>query len=96
MRVLGRGGKPGCGGYGVDVSATMVSGAKGAVWTGLAVAKVGNTTLGSCTAWSGFTTLSSCTDGRGTTGCTTLGSKRGSGANAVGVSTTLISGIDGL
>ena len=28
--VLGRGGKPGDGGYGVDVSATMVSGAKGA------------------------------------------------------------------
>ncbi len=47
---VGSGGKPDGRGYGGEVSATMVNGAKGAVWTGLAVAKVGNTTLGSRTS----------------------------------------------
>ena len=50
LSVLGSGGKPGGRGCGGEVSATTVSGAKGAVWTGLAVAKVGKTTLGSCIA----------------------------------------------
>ena len=71
----------------------MDSGTKGAVWTGLAIAKVGSTTLGSGTVWSGIatldsckgvvvsTTLNSCTDGLRTAGCTTLGSVRGAGTS---------------
>ena len=35
-------GEPGDGGYGDDVSSTMVNGAKEAVWMGLAIAKEGN------------------------------------------------------
>ena len=71
----------------------MDSGAKGVVWTGLAIAKVGSTTLDSGTVWSGIVTLDSCegvgvsailiscTDGLGTAGCTTLGSVRGAGTS---------------
>ena len=55
----------------------MDNGAKGAVWAGLEIAKVGNTTLSSCTGWSGVATLGSCTDELGTAGCATLGSIRG-------------------
>ena len=61
--MLGGGGKPGGGGYGDEVSATMDSGAKGAVWVVWGFAKVGNTTLSSCTNGAGVTTLGSCTDG---------------------------------
>ena len=47
----------------------MGSGAKGAVRTGLAIAKVGNTTLDSCTGWASVATLGS---GKGFGGSATL------------------------
>ena len=67
--VLGSGGKPGGGGYGSEVSAMMGSGAKGVVRTGLAITKVGSTTLDSCTIWSSVATLGS---GKGLGGSATL------------------------
>ena len=46
--MLGSEGRPGGGEYCGDVSATIGSGAEGAVTMGFAMAKVGSTTLGSC------------------------------------------------
>jgi len=65
----------------------MDNGAKGAVWAGLEIAKVGNTTLSSCTGWSGVATLGSCTDELGTAGCATLGSIRGASTSGGEVAT---------
>ena len=47
----------------------MGIGAKGAVSTGLAITKVGNTTLDSCIGWTGVATLGS---GKGFGGSATL------------------------
>ena len=81
LSVDGSGGRPGAGGYGHGRSATIEVGANGTVSTGLAAAKVGNTTLCSGTLSNGgTTTLCSCTGSgmRGTL-CSRTGSRASSG-----------------